>query len=166
VVPFRGARLFQRTSVTADPEATVILGETLLPGRVAHGEAHVYDLYWAETEVRRPDETLLFADVLRLKPGRGERVTSIGVLGPYDVTATLYVIAGQPEPARMVTLLRETLTGCREVLIGVSELPNRAGVAVRLLGPTSKAVQATLRTVWNAARLELIGAPAPNLRKG
>jgi urease accessory protein len=166
MVPFRGARLFQRTSVTADPEATVILGETLLPGRVAHGESHRYDLYWAETEARRPDGALLFADLLRLRPERGGRPGSIGVLGPYDVIATLHVISGRGDPERLVTLLRETLAARAEVVGGVSELPNRAGVAVRLLGPTSKAVQAAMRATWHAARLELLGAPAPNLRKG
>jgi urease accessory protein len=166
VVPFRGSRLFQRTSVTADPDSTVILGETLLPGRVAHGEAHAYDLYWTETQVRRPDETLVFADVLRLSPGTGESPRSAGVLGPFDVIATLYVISNQCEPAELVGLLRESLIGCPEVLVGVSELPNGCGAAVKLLGPTSKAVQATLRTAWNAARVELLGLPAPNLRKG
>lgn len=166
VVPFRGSRLFQRTCVTADPDATVILGETLLPGRVAHGETHMYDLYWAETQARRPDETLLFADVLRLNPTSGEIPRSAGVLGPYDVIATLYVISSQCEPAALVMLLREALVACSEVLVGVSELPNGCGATVRLLGPTSKAVGAALRTAWNAARIELLGVPAPNLRKG
>lgn len=166
VVPFRGSRLFQRACVTADPDATVILGETLLPGRVAHGEAHLYDLYWAETQVRRPDATLLFADVLRLTPGRGETPTSAGVLGPYDVIATLYVVSNRCDPADLVALLREALIACPEVLSGVSELPSRCGAAVKLLGPTSKTVQAALRTAWNTARVELLGVPAPNLRKG
>ena len=166
IVPFRGARLFQRTSLTVDPEATVILGETLLPGRVAHGEAHLYDLYWAETEARRPGGASLFADLLRLSPRDGGGPRSIAVLGPYDVIATLHVISGQGDRARLVTLLRGTLAGRREVLAGVSELPNRAGVSIRLLGPTSKAVQAALRAAWNAVRLELLGVPAPNLRKG
>jgi urease accessory protein len=166
MVPFRGARLFQRTSVTADPEATVILGETLLPGRVAHGEAHRYDLYWGETEARRPDGSFLFADVLRLRPDGGGCLRSLGVLGPYDVIATLHVIAGQSDRARLVTLLREALAAEDEVLAGVSELPNCAGVGVRLLGPTSKAVQAALRAAWSVARLELLDTPAPNLRKG
>ena len=70
VVPFRGSRLFQRTRVTAHRDATVILGETLLPGRVAHREAHAYDLYWSEIEVRRPEGRLLLADVLRLNPAQ------------------------------------------------------------------------------------------------
>lgn len=166
VVPFRGSRLFQRTCLTVDPEATVILGETLLPGRVAHDESHVYDLYWSETEVRSPDDTPLVADVLRLSPGAGEGPTSLGLLGPFDVIAALYVVSGQADPADMVALLRRALIGCPEVLGGVSELPNGCGVAVKVLGSTSKAVQAALKTAWNAARLELLGTPAPNLRKG
>jgi urease accessory protein len=166
VVPFRGSRLFQRTSLTVDPEATVILGETLLPGRVAHKEAHAYDLYWSEMDVRRPDDTLVFADVLRLHPRGGQNPKSIGLLGPYDVLAALYVISGQAEPGRLVAVLRRALAECPGVAVGVSELPNGSGVVVKILGLTSKAGQAGLRTAWNAARLELLGAPAPNLRKG
>ena len=166
VVPFRASRLFQRTCVTADPEATVILGETLLPGRVAHRESHVYDLYWAETEVRRPDDTLVFADVLRLMPAAGDSPRSIGLLGRHDVVAALYVLCARAELGDVAALLRTALAGCHDVLSGVSELPNGSGVVVKVLGATSKTVQATLRTAWNAARVQLLGAPAPNLRKG
>ena len=52
------------------------------------------------------------------------------------------------------------------VLVGVSELPNRCGAAVRVLGPTSGTVKSTLSKAWSAARLALLGTPAPNLRKG
>jgi urease accessory protein len=166
VIPFRGSRLFQRVSVSAHPESTVILGETLLPGRVAHDEAHDYDLYWAETEVRRPDGQLLVADVLRLRPAAGEDPRSIGLLGAHDVVATLYVITGTMQPSGLVNLLRAALTACSDVLAGVSELPNGCGVVVRLLARTSKAAKVALGTAWNAARLALLGAPAPNLRKG
>jgi urease accessory protein len=165
MVPFRGSRVFQRTCVTAGRDATVILGEIMLPGRVAHGERHVYDLYWTETEVRRPDGTLLFADVLRLGTRGGKSANSIGLLGSYDVLAALYVISGSTEPAGIVAALGGALESAA-VLVGVTELPGRAGAVVKLLGPSSKAVQAGLRTAWNAARLELLGAPAPNLRKG
>jgi urease accessory protein len=166
VVPFRGSRLFQHLSVTAHPMSTVILGETLLPGRVARGEAHAYDLYWAETEVCRPDGMLLFADTLRLNPARGDNPTSIGLLGRHDVLATLFVVTGALAPAALVALLRAALAGCPDVLAGVSELPNDCGATVRLLGPSSKTVKLALTTAWNASRLALLGAPAPNLRKG
>jgi len=165
VVPFRGSRFFQRTCVTADPDSTVILGELLLPGRVARGEVHAYDLYWAETEVRAPDGSVLFADVLRLCPGDGADPRSLGLLGGRDVIATLYVVAQREDPNTLVELLRDALAG-GDVLAGVSELPNGAGASARLLGTTSKAVRAALRDAWNAVRVPLLGAPAPNLRKG
>jgi urease accessory protein len=166
VVPFRGSRLFQRTCVTVDRTATVILGETLLPGRVAHGEMHAYDLYWSETEVRTPDDRLLFADVLRLGARRRESPRSIGVLGGHDVIAALYLISREAEPAALVALMRTALAAHPEVLAGTSELPNSCGAAVKLLGPSSKTVRAALMCAWNTARLELLGVAAPNLRKG
>ena len=166
VVPFRGSRLFQRTCVTADQGATVILGETLLPGRVARDEAHVYDLYWVETEVRRPDGRLLFADVLRLGSGTGEHPKSPGLLGDHEVVASLYVVSGQAEPAAVVARLRRALAPCADLLVGVSELPNACGCVVRLLGPSSRAVGTALRLAWDSARRAIIGAAAPNLRKG
>ena len=166
VVPFRGSRLFQRTCVTVDHKATLILGETLLPGRVGHGEVHLYDIYWSETEVRHPDDALLFADVLRMNPGAGENPRSIGLLGPHDVIAALYVVSGHSGPAAIVDLLRDALAASSDVLAGVSELPNAAGALVKLLGPNSKSVRTALRVGWNAVRLELLGTPAPDLRKG
>lgn len=166
VVPFRGSRMFQRTCVVAEPESTVVLSDMLLPGRVAHDEAHAYDVYWSETEVRRPDGTLLFSDVLRMNPAAGDDPTSIGLLGGHDVLATLYVLTTQVPAAELVSLLRPALAGCRSVVAGVTELPNGCGGAVRLLGRRSADVQAALRNAWSAARLELLGAPAPNLRKG
>ena len=166
VVPFRRSRLFQRTCLTLADDATVIMGEALLPGRIAHDEAHVYDLYWAETQTQREDGTLLFADTLRLRPGHTGDPRSPGVLGEYDVVATLYVIGPRVPPPDLVALLRDTLAGVPDVLAGATELPGGRGAMVRMLGHTSKAVQTAMHTAWNAARVALLGVPSPDLRKG
>ena len=165
VVPFRGSRFFQRTRVTVDPDSTAILGEMLLPGRVARGERHVYDLYWAETEALDPDGRLLFADVLRTAPSK-RSPSSIGILGGYDVVATLYVLTHLRTPSSLVDLLRRALSRDLDVLAGVSDLPRNSGVVARILGPTSKVVRAALTNAWDTARLALLSAPAPDLRKG
>jgi urease accessory protein len=165
VVPFRGARFLQRTCLTADVDSTVIVGEVLLPGRVARGEIHAYDLYRADTEASRPDGTLLFADVLRLRPAERRGPRSIGLLGGSDVVAMLYVVTQRAPAAELVELLRHELAG-GDVLAGVSELPNGCGVSARILGPTSKTVRTALTNAWNNARLVLLGAPAPDRRKG
>lgn len=165
VVPFRRSRLFQRTSLTVDPSATAIVGETLLPGRVAHGETHAYDLYWAETEARRPDGRLLFADTLRLRPG-DRHPTSPALLGGHDVVATLYVVSTRIDRPTLVAVLRAALAACDGVFGGASELPAGCGASARMLGRDSRSVQAAIHAVWNAARMALLGTPAPRLRKG
>lgn len=166
VVPFRRSRLFQRTCLTLADDATVIMGEVLLPGRVAHDEAHVYDLYWAETQAQREDGTLLFADTLRLRPGHTGDPTSPGVLGGYDIVATLYMTGPRVPPPELVALLRDTLAEIPEVLAGATELPSGRGAVVRMLGHTSKAVQTAMHTAWNSVRVALLGVPSPDLRKG
>src|SRR5262249_41165382 len=158
-------RSLKGTRLTADVDSTVILGEVLLPGRVARGEVHAYDLYRADTEACRPDGTLLFADVLRLRPAEGKGPRSIGLFGGHGVVATLHVVTQQAPAADLVELLRHALAG-RDVLAGVSELPNGCGVSARILGRTSKTVRTALTNAWNAARLVLLGAPAPDRRKG
>ena len=164
VVPYRGSRFFQRTSLTMHPDSTAILGELLLPGRAARGERHAYDVYWAETEARDVNGRLLFADTLRIAPSEFVG-SSLGMLGDLDVVGSLFVLT-KHATRDLVALLRAALAGHSDVLSGVSELPNESGVVVRLLGPESRSVRAALRSAWSSVRLELIGAPAPDLRKG
>lgn len=165
VIPFRDARFYQRLRVTLDDTSSVILGETLLPGRVARGEAHAYTLYYTELEVSAPNGKLLFADRIVLEPGVA-MPRSPARLGPYDVLATLYVMSRQCPPRDMAAALSNGLSTQDGAFFGVSELPNRCGVAVRVLGSTSLEVKDAVQRAWHAARLMLIGVPAPDLRKG
>jgi urease accessory protein len=165
VIPYRRSRLFQRTTVTTGRQSTVVLAETVLPGRVAHGESHEYDIYWSETQVVGEDGELLFSDVLRLIPGRQD-VHSLATLGSFDVVATVYFITHLVSPERLTAILRSAVSEVPVCAAGVSKLPSGCGVGLRVLAPTSRAAQAAVRCSWDAARRILVGAPAPNLRKG
>lgn len=165
VIPFRGARFYQRIHLTVDPTASVILGETLLPGRIAHGESHAYTLYYTDLEVCAPDGALLVADRIALEPAAAPP-QSPGRLGPYDVLASLYVVTRQIPPRELAGGLWQALVTQDAVLAGVSELPSACGVGVRLLGPTSTAVKRAVHLAWNTARLMVTGVPAPDVRKG
>lgn len=164
IVPCAGSRLFQITRLTVHPRATVITGETLLPGRVAHHERHAYDVFWSRVDARRHSGERLFIDLIRLSPAQAP-VNSLAALGSYDVVATLFVLSEPSIQADLIELLRQRLATHAEVLSGVSELPNRAGVSVRMLGVTATAVAAAHRDAWDAARLVTIGSSAPDLRK-
>lgn len=164
IIPFRDSRFYGRTVLTVDPTATVILGETLLPGRVAHGEQHAYKLFWNATEAYSTDGTLLFSDRLRLEPSLASLHTP-GLLGPNTVVAMLYVVTRRCDAFALADRLHVAVGQSFEIAAGVSTLPNDSGVAVRILGSTSRDVAAAMHSAWNAARLAVLGVPAPDRRK-
>ena len=104
--------------------------------------------------------------MLRLGALAGASPRSIGLLDGHEVLSTLWVLTRQMPARELVASLREALTGQPGVLAGASELPNGCGAAVRLLASSSRSAKAAMRTAWNAARLAVIGVPAPDLRKG
>ena len=106
--------------------------------------------------------------LVKLQPALGAPNVP-ALLGPYDAFGLLSIFSRQCPPARLTAILREALgadeKAASTTVAGVSELPNACGVAVRILGPTGAAVEHARTVAWNAARIALLGAPAPDLRK-
>ena len=107
-----------------------------------------------------------FADTLRLWSGEVDGPASLGVLGGYDVLASLYVVCSCTPAADLVAFLRHALADVPEVLAGVTEVPSGRGAAVRILGHTSKSVQDAMSAASERARIAVIGGHTPELRKG
>ena len=165
VIPFRDSRFASRTLLSVHPGATAILGETLLPGRVAHGEHHDYALFHSQMEARAaPDGALLFSDTLSFEPG-SDKPHSPGRLGPHGALATLYVVSDRAPARALSDRLHARIAGAPDVFGGASELPNGCGAWARVLGPSSRQVQAALHAAWDEARMALFGIPAPDRRK-
>ncbi|MFJ9445392.1 urease accessory protein UreD [Kitasatospora sp. NPDC101235] len=171
VIPFVDSRLYQRTVLTVDPEATVLAAETVLAGRLARGERNAYRVFASDLEVRRPDGELVALDTVRLEPSvtGGGGVTGPAVLAGHDVMSSLYVLSPLAPAGRIADVLHEAVAGCGqeygELLYGVSVLPQDSGAWLRLLGSDTRACAAALRAAWDAVRRLLIGVPAPELRK-
>ncbi|QMU69560.1 urease accessory protein UreD [Streptacidiphilus sp. P02-A3a] len=174
LIPFRHARLYQRTVVTADPDATVVLGETVAAGRIARGELHAYDALALDLELRRPDGRLLAVDNQRLCPGAGPGGPlgsrgSGGVLGPavlsgHRYASSLYVLTGRRPAPEIADALHDALSGTG-LLHGASVLPQDCGAWLRVLADDSPRLTAALHAAWDAVRRLLTGSPAPDLRK-
>jgi urease accessory protein len=167
-IPYRHSRFFQRMDLQIDPEATVIVGEVLAAGRVAYGERHAYDIFASQTNAYAPDGRLLAADTIKLQPANGATANP-ALLGAHDAFGFLSIFSRRCLPAQLTAVLRDALAAdakaANRTISGVSEMPNGCGVAVRILGPTGATVEHARTVAWNAARIALIGAPAPDLRK-
>ncbi|WP_228645065.1 urease accessory protein UreD [Microtetraspora sp. AC03309] len=166
-IPYVDSRYYQRIEVTADPSATVVIGETLLAGRLAHGERHAYAAFCGDLEVAGPDGEPIFADTVRLVPGDAG-VTGPAVFGGAGVMASLFVVTGAVPASEVADTLHHALaplitrTGLRG---GASVLPGERGAWIRVLGQESPQVNHALRAAWDAARRLIIGVPAPEPRK-
>ncbi len=164
VIPCRDARFYGKAELIVHPNASVILGEVLRPGRVAYGEHHDYTLYASHLEARSFEGDLRFSDTLKFAPRRTSP-HSPGRLGPHAAMATLYVVTRRIPARSLSDRLHARLAGLPEVAGGASELPNGCGAWVRVLGASSLHVSAALHAAWDEARLALIGVPAPHRRK-
>lgn len=162
-IPFAGARFYQRMSVTADPEATVVLGEKLMAGRLARGERHAYTAYCTDLEVRDPDGDLLFADPIRLVPA-DRAATGAAVMGDFGLMASLYVLTSARPAQEVSDTMHEALTRTG-LLGGASVLPGGRGAWARMLGDRSPEVDAAFFQTWDAVRRLLLGVPAPDRRE-
>jgi len=163
VIPFQGSRFYQEVTLQVHEEATLLFWEILLPGRVAMGESFAYEIYASTVTALNQERRPLLLDTLLLEP----RVRSLkrkGILGEQEVLGSLYILTRKLKAQELAGRLHEVLQE-EENLGGASELPTEAGVAVRVLGPDSRSVSLALERAWKAARLALLGAPAPPPRK-
>ena len=156
------ARFAGETTLDLAEGATAIVGEVVVPGRLARGEQFDFERYCSTVEAEGP-EGLLLADATHLAPADRDP-TAPGVLGEYTVYGTLFVVAPDCDAATLNDALHDAVADS-EGRAGATELPNSAGVAVRALGDRAETVQATLHAAWDHARRELIDAPAPSGRK-
>jgi len=166
VIPFAGARFYQRSRVTLAPSATLLFGETLYAGRLSRGERNEYDAYATDLEVRRPDGTPLVIDRVRLVPDGG-RLGGLAIHDGRDIVSTLYVLTARTAASVLADHLHATLRGyvVDDTHVGVSVLPGDAGAWVRMVGDDTVTMTDLFRHAWGAARALLTGSPAPKIRK-
>lgn len=161
LIPYGGSRFQQRLRAEVPDDAVLIAADVLTAGRVARGESWDVDAYVSAVEISRPDGTLLAVDTTHIT--RDEAGHPL-VTGDADAIGTLFVVA--PGPAEeLAAVMREAADAAGSVRCGVSTLPDGCGAWLRVLGRGQENVEAAVRAVWSAARVHLLGAPAPDLRK-
>jgi len=115
VACFAGARYEQETSVTLEPQASLVLLDAFTCGRAARGERWAFSHYLARTLVQRGGVPLLL-DAVRLSPeegalaprmGRFEALALLAVFGP-QVTALREALLSPPAPLRRRASVIET----------------------------------------------------------
>jgi len=170
------ARYCQDLTVDLAAGASAVVGDVVVPGRLAREERFEFERYAARCRVRQ-EGTLAVDDATHLHPADADP-TAPGVLGEFAVYGTLYVLAPDADAADLSDRLHERASDATPppgsgdggpddaaVRAGATALPNGAGVAVRALGHRAGPVMETLHAAWSAGREELLGVGAPDARR-
>ena len=165
VIPHRHSRFITHTQATVAESATLLNAELLQPGRKYHGagELFEFDLYSSTLTADRPDGTPLFTEKLIAEPWR-HPVRQAGVMGTFDVFANVTLITPRRHADRIFEQVVPGADASTDCVAGASRLPNDAGLVYKVLGMETEPVKAKVRTFWELARRQVLGAPIPPAR--
>jgi urease accessory protein len=151
--------------VTVAATATVLMAEVLAPGRKHHGNGELfeYDLYSSALTIARPDYQALCAERLVSEPRRYP-VRQVGVLGEFDVLASVTLAAPPRVADAVLDHVDATIDASAGCMAGASRLPNDAGLVYKVLGKETEPVTAKVREFWGLVRHEALGAAIPGPR--
>jgi|GEM_PF-54703 len=170
------SRFFQAIDLDLADDASAVVGDVVVPGRLARGERFDFERYLSRLRVRR-DGRLLVDDATHLRPADADP-SAPGVMGGFAVLGTLYVLVpgtGSDDLDDLSDRLHRVATAATPdtggdgdpdtVRAGATRLPNDAGCVVRALGHRAETVTAALRAAWDEARTDLLGVGAPESRR-
>jgi len=162
LIPFQGSRLVQRTTVNLSDNSVLVMGEVIMPGRTARGENFAFRSLDRRLTVTGAPGYPLFHEASLLTPLDLNPLRP-SVLSPdFPVTGTLLMVApGQKFSGLRAGLRQRLLTaaaGNNAHNAGITELPNGAGLALKVLSRESRTARAIVREGAEAARRYFVGA--------
>jgi urease accessory protein len=151
IIPCRHARFVSETTLTIHPTATIIYSEIFTSGRkfYADGESFDYDLLSICTCGQRPNGKVLFHEKMVIRPAM-MAIRNIGMMHNYEIFAGIVVMT----PSNLANTIYELTDACinSEIAIGVSRLPNDAGLIFRILGNSVETVKKEVRGICALVR--------------
>jgi urease accessory protein len=160
------SRYTRDLTVEVSTRARAIVGDVVVTGRLARGERFAFDRYRGRLRAVDGRDRLLFEDATHLEPGTDVRrdPSEPGICGDHAVIGSLVVVAPATDTRALSDGLHEATVDAvstDEASAGATQLPNEAGVLVRVLGDRSAAVQSGLLAAWNEARHQFLDVSAP-----
>lgn len=167
IIPFRNSRFYQEVELNVHDNATMIYSEVIVPGRVASGEEFQYDICYIRTVGKNHLGSPRFTDTVKLEP-KNENIKVEDILGNFKVVGTIYVVTKESYVKDLqyeISAKIKVLEVRGKISGGISILPARQGVIVRILGNSAEDVKQIIFKVVSIARKKIVGAPFSGIRK-
>ena len=130
IIPHKSARFFQEVNFTLDTDSTMLYSETISAGRIAHGEKYDFESLIFRLNAFDTNKKILFSEALNLEP-QNKKEKFQALFGDKDNYTTIYIISKIINSEDLDSQIFEMLN--KKNLMSCSQLPNKAGVVVRIL---------------------------------
>lgn len=161
IIPYRDSRFYQEVNVRMAPGSAFVYWEMLTSGRSGR-ERFDFDIFYSKLTIVNQRNQPLLSDTLLLEPKKTS-LDGIGLLNGRDTIGNFYVVSERASQSLVDKL--HAVTKDESLLVGVSPPALTQGVVARVVGPMTRHVRGVLQKLWNEARVEILGSPAPRIRK-
>lgn len=166
VYPCRHARYISDTSIVIDPSATLFYSEIYMPGRKYYTgrkeyrprEIFEYDVLSVCTHAERPDGEPLFREKFIITP-HNDSVREVGIMAQYDVFGNVIVLTPVDKANEIYDRVEPFIED--NLAMGITRLPNAAGLLFKVLGMEPGPVKGLVRDFCSTVRQVLKGRPLP-----
>jgi urease accessory protein len=160
---FPGSRCRSEIAVRLSGNAIAVVSDSFLCHDPA-GRNEMFSAYHSEIVVEDESGQPLAVDRLKID-GNAFAKSCPGISGCYAAQGTMIVTGLDLSDSTVVGELQKIKLDRDEAVIGFSQLPNSAGVLVRVLAADGAALKLALHQAWCAARLACKGSTPVERRK-
>lgn len=162
LIPCRHTRFISDTRMRVAPSATVFYSEIFMGGRkyFQDGELFQYDILSVCSHGERLDGKQLFREKFVARPSL-THPRALGIMGGYDVFANVIVMTPKADADAIYSATPAFIDRKRGLAVGVTHLPNDAGLLYKVLGPEPGPVKAIVREFCSTVRQRIKGRPVP-----
>lgn len=162
VYPCRHTRFISDTRIVAHPSATLFYSEIYMGGRKYYGEGELfeYDILSVCCHAERPDGTQLMREKFVIDPKR-QSPRMLGIMDSYDVFANVVVLTPKEKADKIYSTATPYIDRERKLAVGITHLPNNAGLLFKVLGMEPGPVKAVVREFCSKVRQTVKGKCLP-----
>jgi urease accessory protein len=161
---FPHSRLVAKTNLCVAAGASAIVGDSYMWHDPRGADPISFNALTTETTIQRSDGRLLALDRTRLRSGRG-LAGNPSLLGPYRALGTLFAVGRGCHEAAALADVRAAIADLPGVYAGVTHLPGKAGLWLRILAMDGVALRNATEKAWRQCHLTMLGWACDKRRK-
>ena len=161
-IPCKGARFLNDTRIEMGENATLLISDILVPGRVHHSPDDYFGFEVFSNCVRAYDKQgrELFCEKYVIDP-KQQDLKQLGMMQGFDVYANVVLITQKHFADEVFAQIGAEYDIKNQLASGLSRLPNDAGLVFKVLGAEVTPVRDRIYEFWTVVRKVVKGAELP-----